>query len=89
MTDYINRERAVFECERFFKGNKEAQEECMSLLCELPVADVVEVVRCRDCKYARHPYNLSGMETLCECDYNNQTNRGDDFCSWGERKSEK
>ena len=86
MADCIDRKRAMFECERFFKEDKEAQEQCMSLLSMMPSADVVEVVRCRDCKYAKHPYNLRGMESLCECEYNNQTNKSDDFCSWGERK---
>ena len=88
MTDYINRKRAVFEFERFFKGDKEVQEQGMSLLSMMPSADVVEVVRCRDCKYAKHPYNVRGMETLCECEYSNQTNNSDDFCSWGKRKDE-
>ena len=43
MADYISRNRAIFECERFFKGDKEAQEQCMSLLSMLPSADVVPV----------------------------------------------
>ena len=43
MADYISRNRAIFECERFFKGDKEAQEQCMSLLSILPSADVAPV----------------------------------------------
>ena len=46
-----------------------------------PAADVVEVVRCRDCK---HCTSIEGVLSLCAyhyiaCDYN-------DFCSYGERK---
>lgn len=43
MADYISRNRAIFECERFFKEDKEAQEQCMSLLSMLPSADVIPV----------------------------------------------
>ena len=71
MTDYINRKRAIFECERFFKGDKEAQEQCMSLLSMLPSADVAPVVYgewvrphwkgsnyCYDC-------SVCGCEVMC------------------------
>lgn len=45
MAEYIDRERARFECKRFFKGDEKAQEDCESLLCELPAADVAPVRR--------------------------------------------
>lgn len=45
MSDYIDRERARFECKRFFKGDEKAQEDCEALLCELPAADVAPVRR--------------------------------------------
>lgn len=54
----------------------------------LPAADVVEVVRCKDCKfYQRCESSLLGEVYVC-------TNQGDmrvqkepaDFCSWGEGK---
>lgn len=44
MTDCIDRNRAIFECERLFKEDKEAQEQCMSLLSMLPSVDAVPVV---------------------------------------------
>ena len=55
---------------------------------DLPTADVVEVVRCKDCAY----YNAK----LMTC-YNNDfpfncesrpITREDDFCSYGERRTE-
>lgn len=45
MSEYIDRERARFECKRFFKGDEKAQEDCEALLCELPAADVAPVRR--------------------------------------------
>lgn len=45
MAEYINRERARFECKRFFRGDETAREDCESLLCMLPTADVAPVRR--------------------------------------------
>lgn len=45
MADYIERERARHECKHFFKGDEKAQEDCESLLCDLPAADVAPVRR--------------------------------------------
>lgn len=46
---------------------------------EQPTADVVEVVRCKDCKYLHRmvcPYGIR------------RTPRGNDFCSFGERRED-
>lgn len=49
---------------------------------ELPTADVVEVVRCKDCK------NLYADDTgkLHWCDCHRMFVGLDDFCNYGERK---
>ena len=56
----------------------------ISKLKEAPAADVVEVVRCKDCKH------LMFSDMYGEC---SQAHMGivrpDDFCSYGERKDEK
>lgn len=44
MAEYIDRERALSECMRFFKENESAQGDCKSLLCMIPAADVARVV---------------------------------------------
>lgn len=56
---------------------------------ELPTADVVEVVRCKDCKYAK-PYAMLDKFDEYECtlnqDYGEQCTplvMDDDFCSNG------
>ena len=56
------------------------------------VADVVEVVRCKDCKY----FEISEGDALglCKCGYITVSYGGelypqeDDFCSYGERKDD-
>ncbi len=45
MAEYIERERARHECKYFFKGDEKAQDDCESLLCMLPAADVAPVRR--------------------------------------------
>lgn len=45
MSEYIERERARHECKNFFKGDEKAQDDCESLLCMLPAADVAPVGR--------------------------------------------
>ena len=61
-----------------------------------PTADVVEVVRCKDCKYSR-PRNESekhiyfGGVFICEsCEMADEPCAVcyDDFCSYGERRTE-
>lgn len=41
-------------------------------------ADVVEVVRCKDCKFF--------VYDVCRHDFAMNLSRSDDFCSYGERK---
>ena len=46
----------------------------------VPSADVVEVVRCKDCLH----YNAIDSDRLSECEKGFET-YGNDFCSYGER----
>ena len=59
------------------------------LLEETPAADVVDVVRCKDCKYAfHHPLGY----IYCHRDGRNAYEmvfKKDSFCSYGERKDGK
>lgn len=47
------------------------------LLAEIPAADVVPVVRCKDCKH-----EFGGSCIICGF----QKRKPEDFCSYGERK---
>lgn len=48
-----------------------------------PTADVVEVVRCKDCKYVK-PMSFKGY-FMCKR-HHKYCRKADDFCSYGERK---
>ena len=55
-----------------------------------PTADVVEVVRCRECKYfvVRNSFfNEYGRCMICDDKYS-YTRPCDSYCSYGERKEE-
>ena len=53
---------------------------------ELPTADVVEVVRCKDCKYKT--FEQANNIIHCDRDKKHGTRffKPDDFCSYGQRK---
>ena len=70
-------------CEKVFSEN-----DIIDMVNEMPSADVVEVVRCKDCKYNY------GIANNCEyakddivcCYWESDGLHSDDFCSKGERK---
>ena len=49
----------------------------------VPTIDAVEVVRCKDCKH----YYYSAYAMRCVCDFDNKEWDKDDFCSYGERRT--
>ena len=59
----------------------------------LPSADVVEVVRCKDCKYYTDymAYTKNFKSHYCSGGFvdSNMALHPDDFCSYGERKGKK
>ena len=97
---YINTEH-LFKCEtcRRYKGGKCLawceSGECYSLdMTKIPTADVVEVVRCKDCKNA-YINSFSAQSGIAVCRFwTNRLNgeqaivQQDDFCSYAERKCE-
>lgn len=50
-------------------------------------ADVVPVVRCKDCKYA-YINSFSAASGVALCSSSAKVMQQDDFCSYGERKNE-
>ena len=89
MSDYIKREDAIerlsyhtdfYQSDREF-GTEEMlyKDSALNEISELPSADVVEVVRCKDCKYYDNVFKdhcfLQGAGD-------------DDYCSYGERAEE-
>ena len=55
------------------------------LITELAETQGIEILRCKDCKWARI---IKDYNTLCYCEMHNGTMRNIDFCSCGERKIE-
>ena len=80
MTDYIKREDAYsaccYETPECYMARKEIK--------ALPSADVVEVVRCKDCKYWTEWANGTGSCSRFALDWIGTD--ADDFCSMAERK---
>ena len=78
--EYIEREALIAEYDRVHKGPAGG---ARKLMVEAPAADVVEVVRCKDCEFYNTEYHFKG-EGWCKNNYYTATD--DHFCSCGERK---
>lgn len=86
MSNYIEREDALIVAE--IGGSKET---IKTNLKSLSSADVVEVVRCKDCDFWNKDEDVLGGRCDEWSDFENGTSRytgRDDFCSYGERKDE-
>ena len=81
MTEYIEREAILAEAE--YDGNFRLVVPEWKIQ-KFPAADVVEVVRCKDCKHENVHHAISDKCTWC--DYWGIDPDFDDFCSYGERK---
>lgn len=86
--DYIRREDALFALRKAERGGSMTAltrlERAYAEIRELPVADVAEVVRCKDCKHRTesgncgHPRHHGILPSAYPYD----------FCSYGERREE-
>lgn len=97
MSDYIDRDEVIkwveswLNMDRYFRPNGKHSNipitELYALLKQIPAADVVPVVRCRDCK---HFVKLESVCTLLSNNYEPPVYcNDDDFCSMGRRKERK
>ena len=78
MAEYIDT-KYLFKCE-----NGEVYSPNMS---KIPTADVVEVVRCKDCKYyIDGRCYVKNLKPLFAVNVNIHNRKDNDFCSYGERK---
>ena len=79
MAEYINR-NALLESIRSGDGTNEHKIFAALCVSNAPAADVVEVVRCKDCKFFDSQFEVCRHEhALCIC-------YGDYYCSYGERR---
>lgn len=91
---YIEREKVLeIAKDKYYSDFHKSMADLTSLrelLEDTPTADVVEVVRCRDCIY----YQKMATGGLCMCGDKKTSYAADfypkenDFCSYGERKDE-
>ena len=96
MSRYIDADKLKEKLDSFISMNETytdyncGYDDCLTAvqdtLADIPNADVVEVVRCKDCCMARPDIMIDGW--YC-CDNNNMSHKPDHFCSYGERKDEK
>lgn len=59
--------------------------DCVDKVENQPTADVVEVVRCKDCVYARKD---KPTDTFFDCDFHGRGVTDTDYCKWGKRCEE-
>ena len=98
MAEYIEREEMLEDLRlQFCKGcNSYSEIKCRScsvddvigFIEDVPTADVVEVVRCKDCKRYKTDsyYCQKTKQGYCELDNNVKQKQG--YCSYGERRCE-
>lgn len=89
--EYIRREDALRGVELFQCGWAEIEAVQSDYIERLPAADVVEVVRCKDCKCARDLGFQFGslVHESWFCIYNGpHTTGANDFCSHGQKREE-
>ena len=85
MSDYISRQAAIEALKSEPIGKMIISKYNMDGWLEgLPAADVVEVVRCKDCKHL-HKSLANGTPFETFCDVFPTYIHEDDFCSYGER----
>lgn len=84
MAEFIEREAAIQAVKHAWSKGLEPSQ----YIEIIPVADVVPVVRCKDCRYEtsnQHARELTGQYW---CKYKLQPCNADDFCSYGERRAD-
>lgn len=86
--EYIRRDFALAGTELNKYGEMEIEAVSAEYIQRLPAADVVEVVRCRDCEYLRPTINIhTGKQAGIWCALHDILNVSpDDYCSRGEKK---
>ena len=92
MSEYIERKAVINKVSEipahFDSGDiRYGIEIAIQAIKDTPAADVVEVVRCKDCKHFRFSDMFSDMYGECS-QAHIRIVRPDGFCSYGERKDE-
>lgn len=90
MIEYLNRETVMKELDRNSITKKITLSDGVSIydsIQKLPTADVVEVVRCKDCKHATfYACKNDACYRGIICEYRIGTDDENFFCIYGERR---
>lgn len=94
MSRYIDADKLIKMIDKDIICLTKDGEECKRIIMEqigkewfAPTADVVEIVRCKDCKWCEiTKYNDGEVEYGCDCVGGLNCAEADAFCSYGERK---
>ena len=84
--EYIERKRAIVDACNSLELYPSEYAELENALNRIPAADVVPVVRCQDCVYAR-PLKDMNYDYLCRY-WNGHSCNQNQFCSQGKRKED-
>ena len=87
MSRYVDAEyvKAVMLNDRLMQGNAEFTLYAQQVETQVNALPSIDIVRCREC---RHRNERCGMGEHRWCEILNMSTTPDDFCSYGERKSE-
>ena len=90
--EYIRKQDAVYAvCAEWCGNTHDAHcDACAEVhrINALPSADVVQVVRCKDCKHYYFADNRIPQEQCYVCEISGEIWKPDSFCSYGERREE-
>ena len=97
MAEYIDRQAAMDACLNGWNLDEDTVSHIQDNLKRVPAADVVEVVRCKDCKYRKvnEHYGKKGymwLKAMCTLDTGDPFELGRDaeddnwFCADGEKR---
>ena len=86
MTDHIKRSDALALAREYYTPALREEAVPVRAIRNIPSADVVEVVRCKDCKNNYVTTHNHGKQDDPRCDFTDRHLSLDDFCSRGERR---
>ena len=85
--EYKKTKKLILQGETHLDNLAEGFTEADMVICKIPTADVVEVVRCKECKnYSNFDAYKAKRLDFHFCKKFNNITRENDFCSYGERK---
>lgn len=85
MVDHIERDKAI---DAIVQAVADGRNNFYTILKAIPAADVVEVVRCGECRHCSIDYYSDGNEPTYVCLLEDMGTNKDFYCANGERVSE-